>query len=199
MAIKETTLTLVGEEGSGFLMHNIKHLIDPMDPIKKELSKLTGLRKKTDEVHAEIARLEFLASLYMNSDGVPCIPGRMLKAVLHNAAKKTKDGPKVRMGVLKVNDAVLVYDGPKDEDGLWGDGTTKYISKEAVRVQQSSTLRCRPLFTEWEAEVTVRYDDAILNERDVAQFFETGGLYVGIGDWRVEKGGDFGRFFVRAA
>lgn len=192
MALQTMKVRLRSRPGSGFLMHNVKELADPLSDTKKRLSAVTGKRKKTDADQELIARIEWGASLYLNAEGRPVIPYRMLKAMLHNAAKKTKDGPKVRGGVYVLGHAVLEYDGPKDEDALYED--KRFVSREIVKVQMSSTVRCRPFFEEWEATAEIEYEDTLVEREDILAFFHTGGAIVGIGDWRPDKGGECGRF-----
>lgn len=55
------------------LMHNSR-LADPIDPIVRSMKKITGKTKKTEDDHAETARLEFLDDLTQLVD----IAGRLI-------------------------------------------------------------------------------------------------------------------------
>ena len=178
------------------LMHSDRG-VNTMDPLVKQKALLTSKRgkNKTEEDIAEIARLDWAVALYHDPKLGPYIPARNIKAMLIEAAKKTKDGGKVRSGCVLLEDKLeLKYSGPRDIDGLWKDGRftdLRTVGQMAVRV-----MRCRPVFLEWEMEFTVAYDAAVVDKGDILRFAETGGRMVGIGDYRPACGGDFGRFEV---
>lgn len=177
---------------SPLLMHSDR-LANPLDPLKKELATYTSKRKKTDEDHEEISRLEWSAAMYFDENIGPYIPGTMIKATLINSAKKTKEGPKARSGlIVTTNKARLEYDGPRTKDKLWKSG--KFADIRSVVVQRARLMRCRPIFNEWSCEVELVYDPSVLDKADIFRFLETSGMMVGIGDFRPQYGGDFGRF-----
>lgn len=177
---------------SGLLMHSDR-LANPLDPLKKEMATYTSKRKKTDEDHEIIARLEWQAAMYHAEETGPYLPGRMLKACLIGAAKKTKEGPKVKTGLIVMTDkAALEYTGPRDQEKMWKSG--KYTDSRSVVVQRARLMRCRPVFSEWAAVFEVIFDPAVIDKSDIQRIASTAGLLVGIGDYRPENGGDFGRF-----
>lgn len=193
--MKQVTVSIAGR--SPLLMH-ADTLANPLHPLKKEIAAYTSKRKKTDEDHEMIARLEWTAGMYHDDEVGPYIPGRVIKAALIRAATKTKDGPKVRSGLIVLDDKNrLDYKGPRDFDGLWSSG--KHVDMRSVVVQRARTMRCRPVFPEWGATITIAYDESVLDLDDILRFFDTAGQLVGVGDYRPEKGGDFGRFDARVA
>lgn len=46
----------------------------------------------------------------------------------------------------------------------------------------------------WKSTFTVTYDEGVISLEQIIQMINLGGFSVGIGDWRVEKGGNFGMF-----
>lgn len=179
---------------SPLLMHS-DTLVDPLDPIKKELAKLTSKRKKTDDDHEEIARIEWSAAMYYDDILGPYVPGCMIKATMIEAAKKTKEGPKVKSGlIVSMNKSRLEYEGPRDKETLWASG--KYADKRSVVVQRVRVMRCRPIFNDWALISEIIFDSAIIDKSDVIRMLETAGTLIGIGDYRPQKGGDYGRFIV---
>lgn len=71
------------------------------------------------------------------------------------------------------------------------------IQEDNVRVGQGSAdLRYRPYFYEWSVVVTFEIDAELLKVDDLVALVDRAGFGVGIGDWRPEKGGEFGRFKV---
>lgn len=60
----------------------------------------------------------------------------------------------------------------------------------------SADLTYRAEFPEWTAKLTVKYVVTSIDGDSVISLIEAGGSYVGIGDWRPERGGLFGTFQV---
>lgn len=57
-------------------------------------------------------------------------------------------------------------------------------------------VRVRPMLRHWSCWVTMDIFDHALSVDAVVNLFRIAGNSVGIGDWRVEKNGDYGRFEV---
>lgn len=190
--MEKITLKITGT--SPILMHSDR-MANPLDPIKKRLSPITAKRKKTDEDHEEIAHIEWEAGMYFDENVGPHLPGRMIKAALIQAAKKTKDGPKIKSGVVVMTDkAPLQYAGPRKLDEMWK--SKKFVDMRSVVVQRARLMRCRPIFPEWSVSVELIYDGSVVDRADIVRIAETAGALVGMGDYRPENGGDFGRFNV---
>jgi hypothetical protein len=60
----------------------------------------------------------------------------------------------------------------------------------------STDLRYRPQFDDWSVKITAQVDADILSADILANLVKRAGFGVGIGEWRPEKGGDFGRFEI---
>lgn len=190
--MKKINLKITGV--SPILMHSDR-LANPLDPLKKEIAKYTSKRKKTDEDHEEISRIEWLAAMYFDESIGPYLPGRMIKASLINAAKKTKEGPKIRSGLLVATDkARLEYDGSRNQKDMWVSG--EFTDVRSVVVQRARIMRCRPVFRDWSCHVEIIIDESVVDTVDVFRLAETAGAMVGLGDFRPQYGGDFGRFSV---
>lgn len=54
----------------------------------------------------------------------------------------------------------------------------------------------RPCFKNWTLQFTIEYDENEIDFGHIKQILDYAGRYVGIGDFRPEKGGPFGRFLV---
>ena len=183
----EKTYKVVGL--APLLMHN-GQMVNPLNPIVKEIKKISSKRKKTDDDHAEISRLEFQASLYTNAKSEYIIPAEMIEATLINGAKKRKLGTKFKSAVFVEADGVLTYDGPKKWEERFKDSNCVNISK--VRVQQNSVMRTRPQFNSWSTEFTVQYDPELVDESDLDNAVADAGRQCGFGDWRPR----YGRFAI---
>lgn len=170
------------------LMHN-GLLADPLNEITKLMKQVSGKRDKTEADFAELSRLEWFGGLY-SQDGLPCLPGEMIEAMLLESAKKKKKGVQAKAGLIVPHNAMLEYEGPKDIDDMWKSG--QFLHKIGVRVQRNKVIRTRPIFKEWAANLEIHYLPSLLNKSDVESFIEIGGQIVGLGDWRPK----FGRFSV---
>jgi hypothetical protein len=170
------------------LMHN-GQLADPMNAFSRALKAITGKRSKTDADYEEMARIEFLGGLYMGKTG-PVIPPQNVRGMLIHAARKRKEGKLCEAGVFILQNSELEYDGPRNADALWEDES--FRDRAIVVVGRNRVARTRPIFNEWVAKVKVTYDDDVLNEGQLDEWFSIAGSIIGQGDYRPL----YGRFEV---
>jgi len=72
--------------------------------------------------------------------------------------------------------------------------------EDMVRVgMDKADLRYRGCFNEWRITFTVTYNAAVLSVEQIANLFNLAGFSVGIGDYRPQRNGPFGRFHVATA
>jgi hypothetical protein len=77
------------------------------------------------------------------------------------------------------------------------EGDQAIMREDVVRVGMNGTdLRYRPQFTNWRATLKVRYIKSQLSQASVLSLIDAGGMGVGVGEWRPEKGGDMGTFTI---
>lgn len=55
-------------------------------------------------------------------------------------------------------------------------------------------IRTRPIFPEWACTLEFQIVSNLVQERQVANLLAAAGTIVGMGDWRPQKGGSYGRF-----
>lgn len=172
------------------LVHN-GQLADPTNVFAKAMKAISGKRAKTDADFEEMARIEFLGGLYMGKAG-PVIPPQNVRGMLIRAARKRKEGKQAEAGVFVLDNTQMEYDGPRDADALWEDESFRH--RAIVVVGRNRVARTRPIFNEWQAKVKVTFDDELVNERQLDEWFEIAGGIIGLGDWRPQ----YGRFEVVA-
>ena len=63
----------------------------------------------------------------------------------------------------------------------------------------AADLAFRGEFKHWKSTFTINYIDGIYSIEQIINFINLGGFTVGIGEWRPEKGGSFGRFHVESS
>lgn len=137
--------------------------------------------------------VEAKAAAYYLADGETlAIPGWNLFRSLVKAAGAYKDG--------KTSMSRVVAGGVTVEPAMLSFGTKKYdIDTRRAVVQRQGILRSRPLLKTWTLDF-----ELLVNEEDVSAkafptlraIVEDAGRRVGLGDFRVEKNGPFGKFTV---
>ena len=180
-------------EGVSPLIMHSSQLADPQNKwvrAMKEILKKPA-KKRTDEDLIELARLEFMGSLYVGESG-PMIPGVNLEALVVEGAKKTRDGKTAKSGLIVENDAPLVYDGPKDADKLWDD--KRFVSVASAKVPGGRVMRTRPRFNSWSLKFDALYLPGVISKNAIETWLNTSGSLCGLGDWRPR----YGRFIVKS-
>lgn len=172
------------------IMHN-GQTADPLNFYAKALKQVTSKRTKTDADIEEMARIEFVASLYFDKTLGPVLPQKVLEATILNGAKKSKEGMLAKSGMYCQHPAKLLFDGPREPDAMWKAETFRF--SELVNVQRSKVVRTRAIFNEWSAEIVVSYEDSVVNKTRVDEWLTTAGTLVGMCDWRPR----YGRFAVK--
>ena len=171
---------------SPLLIHN-GILSDPLDPRTKAIAAVSKGRNKTDREHERLAELEFHGCLYLSEKAphVPVIPADNLQKVLIEGARKAKLGKAFESGTYVVNDAPIIYDGPK-VDKLYAD--KRFCFRKGVVIAKRRVMRTRPIFREWMIEMQVEFDPEQVNATDVGEALTVAGGRIGLGDWRPRYG-----------
>jgi hypothetical protein len=72
--------------------------------------------------------------------------------------------------------------------------------EDMVRVGQGTAdIRYRPEFPTWHTSVSIVYNSRAITVEQIVNLFNIAGFAVGIGEWRPERDGQYGRFEVTAA
>lgn len=178
------------------LMHNGR-LRNPMDPHTKALKAASGKasRSKSDDDFLEVCKTEFVGSLYNDDKLGPVIPADNLQALLVEGARKRKLGKQFEalVEIPEPNNAIgfkLEYTGTRDPEKMFDDDNF-YLMKQA-KVGQSSVMRTRPRFKEWEVTFPVEIMEGGPDVKQVEEAIQDAGILVGLGDWTPR----YGRFEV---
>ena len=192
---------IIGE--TPLLMHN-NRLANPLDKYAQAMGARSGKRKKTIEDIWELARIEWEGGLYLY-DGQIQIPMRVLNKCFQRGATKSKSGMLWKSGcIIEDNYCPLKYAG--NTIRITGNDSIpnpeldpffkKFIFQAMVRVGSSTLLRTRPCFEEWSLETAILYEPTVINRETLVQCLNDAGRLCGMCDWRIESGGQFGRFHV---
>ena len=179
---------------SPLLMHSDR-ASNPMSEIAKQIREISSKRKKTEEDHAEMIRLDWLAGLYLDDSSRVAVPVNNIRACFRDGAKITREGKEISRKLQIDADAVpLEYVGPKGVEALWKDG--KFLDVRGVGIQGKRVQRARPIFRAWALSFEAWWVTEDLDVDTVSRIATTAGRLVGMGDYRPDKGGTFGRFTV---
>lgn len=73
------------------------------------------------------------------------------------------------------------------------------MREDVVRLggpSRSADLRYRPEFPEWRATLEVTFVTSSISLGSVISLIDAGGLGIGVGEWRPEKRGEFGKYTI---
>lgn len=144
----------------------------------------------TPEVEAE-------AGAYRLDDGTLGFPAAAFKKAVVSAAKGRKVG---RLGlpgiilasVFETSELIPLID-PKTDKPI----SDYVIDIRGARPQgQGMVRRARPRLDAWQCDVEFEYDDDLLDIDLLRELLERGGRNVGVGNFRPEKTGRYGRFEI---
>ena len=156
-----------------------------------EMIRMTAMERKKRKKPARDPDKEAESKSHRTADKEYGIPLLALKASMIGAAHKN-------LGIEKtmVRKAFFIPD-PDGTGILPMECNEPIVREDIVRVGMGQTdLRYRPEFRNWRVSVTAHIDTEILEKNDVINLVNRAGFGVGIGEWRPEKGGDFGRYEI---
>jgi len=136
---------------------------------------------------------EMLQKLYVNSDGEIYEPASHIERAMIEGAKKLKmkgsgkaTYSKLFGSMVSVSPQDILHVNPVYE---------KFTALVVIPSTKGRVVRHRPMFKDWCLRFEVDAEDEI-PASVVKEALEIAGRYSGIGDWRPEKKGKFGKFQV---
>lgn len=136
--------------------------------------------------------------LYHDPDGLCCHPSEAIIKAMVRAVTGKKFGKITATSAIK--GSVFIAEPFAIIEDMEGKPTTKYtIDKRPVVIGKARISRCRPCWPKWRMRVPLEVDVSILSPQNVLDSLALAGRIVGIGDYRPEKGGGFGRFTAAIA
>lgn len=148
---------------------------------------LSRKTKKTVDDEARLAEMSWAMALYLDPEQGPYIPGKNIKKLLQEAAAKWKKGADIQRSLVVPEYRVsLIYDGPRDQEGLWD---KDYIYTAMVQNAGSGgrVIRHRPCFEDWGLTTELAWDSEDIDYDVLKNVVERSQKY-GLGDYRPEFG-----------
>ena len=196
MDIKTYTLTIVGE-APGMLQHSTAGMVGA-DSRVQDLRALVAKSKASKRTTADIERiasLETELAIYWRDDR-PHLPAANVRAAIEKAARTLKDGPRVRRGLLVQTVRFGCADYAPDTSKAEIIEGARFVAP--VRVNRATVMKTRALFREWRAEVVMDCLDGLVDSAALERWATIAGRLIGIGDWRPDCSGEYGRFTVES-
>lgn len=136
------------------------------------------------------------SKLYIGLDGDPVIPQPNLLRCLVEGGRFTKVG-KAQVTTAKSSILYACVDISGAEIPLIHRQPWK-VDTRAVRIPSTGgrILAHRPMFDDWALEFVAEVDGSILGERLFRQIVDDAGKRIGLGDFRPQCKGPYGRFVV---
>ena len=180
---------------SPIIMHSSAGLLTGT-PISREIAEIAAKKGKNRTVtdDARLAELETRRSIWWSDrKEAPVIPAGAIRSCIETAARTLKQGPLVRRGMVVNDDATFVYDADRYGRTLEELGRNCQFQNPVV-VSRARIIRTRALFEDWSAKFELAVDKSLIDAIHLADWLEIAGARIGLGDWRPDKSGFYGRF-----
>jgi hypothetical protein len=133
-------------------------------------------------------RLQAAARLYLDEAGRAVIPALNLLRAILNAERDhvSRAADVVRHLLVAERDLVI------RSSRSW------VVDSRSVRIPTTGQrgICHRPRFDDWRLSCTLLHDPAFIRAEDLRRLVEASGQRIGLGDYRPERGGPFGRFTI---
>lgn len=176
------------------IMHSAAGL-DPTLAISIEIheiaKKTASNRTAADDLR--LKELECQRSLWTDDAGAPTVPPAAARSAIEAGARKLTQGPQVREGLI-VQTAALEYDTKRYGTTIEELGRSAQFTVPVV-VGRNRILRTRAKIDQpWNVTATIFGAEDLVDEAKLATWIDIAGQRIGLGDWRPQKSGAYGRF-----
>ena len=149
--------------------------------------------KKTVKKQPKDPQQQYEASVYKFDDGRLGFPADAFKKAMIRGAKQ------LGLVMTDMRTGFFVYGEycVRDDRDLVEIKGNLSMREDMVRLNGStSDIRYRGQVDGWEAELRISYNASVVSYDHIANMLQAAGYGVGVGEWRPEKDGMFGRFEV---
>ena len=167
--------------------------LDSSHPLNAEKSEAQTRKPRTESDDRRIKELDCLISIWEDHAGRPTIPEAAVRTMIEKSARKFKEGPSVREGLIVTD---CKFEWPESMGTTLEELGQSAQFQTAVVINRARVLKTRALFPEWSLTFTLSCDPELVDATLVEKWVELGGRRMGLGDWRPERSGVHGRFTV---
>lgn len=145
------------------------------------------MKRATKAKEAKNPEQDFLDSLYILADGDGYgFPSVGFKAAIVRAGTYADFHMTFLRGAFHIPGELVRIDG------------TPEPREDMVRLSgKVADIRYRGQFVEWSANLPIHLNEAALSREQLANLLVIAGFAVGVGEWRPEKNGQYGRFELK--
>ncbi|ALC12472.1 hypothetical protein [Sphingopyxis sp. 113P3] len=146
------------------------------------------MKKATKAKEAKDPEADYEACFYKTETGAYGFPAIGVKAAMVSACRFVDAKMTVMRGAFHIDCEMLTVNGePRPREDM-------------VRVGMGTAdIRYRPEFPEWKIPVMIKFNASVISAEQIANLLNAAGFGVGIGEWRPEKNGSYGRFHVASS
>ncbi len=152
--------------------------------------------------HQEYEETYWKEKMHVTPDGNVFIPPMSFKFCVTEAARRlgrkipgkgnATYGKRFEGGIM-VMDAIILPIRGDDVKGEWINANADGVRGSGKRVR-----RCFPVIPDWKADVKFWLTDDVIDQSVFEEAVSEAGQFIGVGRFRPEKGGFYGRFKVTA-
>lgn len=178
--IRQVTIPIRGI--SPLIIHNFDQ------KITQEMEAKQQGKAKTEKHKIRVPESDFEGAKHKSPLGFDGFPAGGFKKALIRGAKMTGL-------VMKDTQMSFFVKADCEETQLVKiDGDCR-MRTDMVRVGMGSAdIRYRPEYLNWSANLVIEYNEGLISLDQIFQMIMAAGYGCGIGDWRPERGGGYGRF-----
>lgn len=143
------------------------------------------MKRATQAKAAKDPEADYEACFYRTPSGAYGFPAIGIKSAMVGAGRFT-DAKMVQLrGAFHIDCEMLEVTGePRPREDM-------------VRVGMGTAdIRYRPEFPEWRIIAPIKFNTSVISAEQIANLLNVAGFAIGIGEWRPEKNGQYGRFHV---
>ena len=142
-------------------------------------------KKATKGKEARDPEADYQAAVYRTDDGVPAMPSVAFKSAAVSACRDLDMKMTEARGRFHVEGEFIEIIGEPR------------MREDMVRVGMGTAdIRYRPEFVKWSAILPITYNSTQISPEQIINLLNVAGFGVGVGEWRPEKNGQYGRFHV---
>lgn len=176
------------------MTEKIKVQIEGTTPLLFNRFRDVQIEGKSKKRTGAMAELDIEDKLYLDEDKKVCLPAVYLKNCITEASKQFKIIGKGKSTYSKIVASTVDIEPFMIE---LKSGKYEIFRISAVNpMTRGRMMTERPKFNKWSAEFEIIVNDPAVPVNVINEILEHAGKYVGIGDWRPEKKGMFGKFMI---
>lgn len=131
---------------------------------------------------------EYQESFYYDSAGNIAFPAGSIKKAITGAARSIDD-----VAMTEIRGAIFVIGD--DDDLIPVKYKKKEMREDMVRIGKgTSDLRYRGQLKNWQMTFDIEHNANVFSAEQVMNLLETAGFSQGLGEWRPERNGNYGKF-----